>query len=77
MPSTARFDTDSFKVCIDTGASCSMSGDMAHFKDLVPVWFHVSGIGKKGLQAKGKGTLVLKIEDNQGQVSEIKLRESL
>ena len=37
MPSTARFDTDFFKVCIDTEASCSMSGDMAHFVNLVPV----------------------------------------
>ncbi len=76
-PNTARFDTDSFKVCIDTGASCSMSGDMSHFATLVPVNYQVSGIGEKGLQAKGKGMLVFKIEDDKGQVDEIRLQDSL
>ena len=54
-----------------------MSGDMSHFANLVPVKYQVSGIGEKGLQAKGKGMLVLKIEDDQGQVDEVKLQGSL
>ena len=73
----SRFDSDSFKICVDTGASCSMSGDLNHFQDLLPVEHRVSGIGEQALQAKGKGTLVFKLEDDDGITSTIKLPGSL
>ena len=47
------FDTDSFKICVNTGASCSMSGNITHFENLIPVEHQVAGISEKGLQAKG------------------------
>lgn len=55
------------------GASCSMSGNLEHFENMVSIEHHVSGIGSQGLQVKGKGMLVFRLEDDQGQVSIIKL----
>ena len=54
-----------------------MSGNLNHFEDMFAVKHHVSVIGNQGLQAKGKGTLVFKLEDDQGRVSTIKLPDSL
>ena len=54
-----------------------MSGNLNHFEDMVAVEHHVSGISNQGLQTKGKGTLVFKLEDDQGQLSMIKLPGSL
>ncbi len=76
-PEIARFDTNSYKICVDTGASCSMSGDITHFEDLIPVQHQVSGISDKRLQAKGKGTLVFHIQDDKGMTCTIKLKNSL
>jgi hypothetical protein len=50
----SRFDSDSFRICVNTGASCSMSGNLNHFQDLLPVEHNVSGIGEQALKAKGK-----------------------
>ncbi len=71
------FDWDFFKICVNMGTSCSMSDDLNHFQDILLVEHHVSGIGQQALQAKGKGTLVFKIYDNNDMTSIIKLPGSL
>lgn len=74
---TALFDSDFFKVCVFTGASCSMSGDITHFKNFILAEHQVSVIGKKGFQAREKVRLVLNIKCDQGKVNDIRLQDSL
>ena len=66
----SQFDTDSFKIGIDTMCSCTMSGNKHHFQDLRegPTPKTVGGIGDSALKIAGIGTFTFKIVDDTGEV---------
>ncbi len=65
QPPPLLFDSDSFPIGIDNHASRCMANAPHMFEDLVLVPEHkkVDGIGE-GLEIKGTGTLVLRIQDD-------------
>ena len=69
-PVRSRFDTDSFKIGIDTMCSCTMSGNKHHFEDLRegPTPKTVGGIGDSTLKIAGIGTFIFNIMDDTGKV---------
>ena len=73
-----RFDSDSFAVGVDNHASRCMGNDKRLFENLVLARSlqRVGGISK-GLSIKGKGTLVLTINDDNGKPHRIKIPNSL
>ena len=72
-----KFDTDSIKVAIDTGASRSISSKVTDFEgDITPTNQTIDGIAN-GLSATGKGTIVWNIQDDQGRVHHIRIPNSL
>ena len=79
-PRKVRFDTDSFRVGIDTHATCTMSTMKDHFEDLVEVpqdrSMKVQGI-EGGVNVRGRGTFVFCIEDDDGRMHRIKVPNSL
>jgi hypothetical protein len=75
------FDSDSFPIQIDSGASRSISNDNSHFESIEPLDTNdPAGIlGPTGDKSpiKGKGTIRWKIEDDNGVVHTIKLKNAL
>ncbi len=74
-----QFDTDSFKIGIDTMCSCTMSGNKHHFEDLRegPTPKTVGGIGDSTLKIAGIGTFVFNILDDTGEVCTVRIPNSL
>jgi hypothetical protein len=75
--SKARFDTDSFKIGIDTLCSITMSSNRNCFKNLKPLNGPTVGGIAGGLQIQGVGTFCFKLEDSKGKVHTIKLFNSM
>jgi hypothetical protein len=76
-PFRPRFDTDSFRIGIDTLCSITMSGKKECFKDLKPSeGATIVGIAG-GLVSKGTGTFCFNIEDEDGVKHHIELPHSL
>jgi hypothetical protein len=73
----AKFDTDSFKIGIDTLCSITMSGNVKCFENLKPVLSGSVGGIAGGLSIQGTGTFCFKIEDSTGKLHTIKLHNSL
>jgi len=80
-PQDAIFDSDSFLIQVDNGASRSISNDRSHFESIEPLDKDDPTIvlGPTGEESpiKGKGTIKWKIEDDDGVVHTIKLKNSL
>ena len=74
-----QFDTDSFKIGIDTMCSCTMSGNKHHFEDLKkgPTPKTVGGIGDSMLKIAGTGTFVFNIMDDTGKACTVRIPNSL
>jgi hypothetical protein len=77
-PVRTRFDTDSFRIGVDTLASCTMSGNKECFENLMlisngPV---VDGFAGNKAKIAGEGTFCFKIEDSKGRLHTIKLPNS-
>ena len=76
-----RFDSDSYRIGIDTHATASISSDRNHFIDLKSVPRQTcQGFSDEegtGAAIEGMGTLVFRIEDDTGAVHTIKLPNSL
>ena len=73
-----HFDTDSFKIGVDNHASRCMSNNRAHFENFRPSRSNatVGGIAG-GLEIKGEGTFVFKLEDDDGKLHTIRIPNSL
>ena len=66
-----NFDSDSYTICIDTGASCCISNDHSHFVLLDPIEnVKVTGIAS-GLTVKGMGIVKWTFMDDSSQVIEV------
>ena len=77
-PISTRFDSDSFIIGVDNQASCCMTNKKSHFITPIERLPHqrVKGIG--GLvQAKGRGTIRWKVEDDDGRVHTFDIPNSL
>jgi hypothetical protein len=63
-------DTDSFMICLENHATCCMDNDVHNFvTKLTPTPnIRVRGVGNQLMEAKGKGTVLWKIEDDNGVV---------
>ncbi len=74
-----QFDTDSFKIGIDTMCSCTMSGNKHHFEDLKegPTPKTVGGIGNSKLKITGIGTFVFNIVADTGKFCTVRIPDSL
>ena len=72
-----RFDTDSFKIGVDTLCSITMSGNVTCFKNLKPMSGGSVGGIAGSLSIQGTGTFCFKLEDSTGQLHTIKLHNSL
>jgi hypothetical protein len=74
-PQEAIFDSDSFLIQVDSGASCSISNCKAHFKLLKLIDpkdpHNIYGLTGEESHIKGKGTLKWKIEDDDSDVHTI------
>ena len=72
------FDSDSFRIGVDNHASFSMANSPHLFQDLrlIEQGTQVHGIGT-GLQVKGTGTFVMRINDDDGKTHVIKIPNSL
>ena len=74
----ARFDTDSFRISVDTLCTCTVSGNKDHFGDLqLNKGEEVMGICVGGLQIAGEGTFVFNIQSDDGVIDTIKIPWSL
>jgi hypothetical protein len=73
-----RFDSDSVWISVDNHASFCIANSPHLFEDLrlVEQGTQVQGIGK-GLQVKGTGTFVMRINDDNGKTHEVKIPNSL
>ena len=79
IPWSCRFDTDSFKIGVDNFASRCMANNKAYFEALILSTERkqsVQGISK-GLEIVGKGTFVFDIEDDDGGLHTIKIKNSV
>jgi hypothetical protein len=80
-PQDVIFDSDSFPIQIDSSASQSISNDKSHFESIESLDANdPAGIlGPTGEKSpiKGKGTIRWKIEDDNGIVHTIKLKNAL
>jgi hypothetical protein len=65
-------DTDSFLIGLDNHATCCMKNDVHNFViKLTPTPnIRVRGVGNQLMMAKGRGTVLWKIEDDNGVVHE-------
>ena len=73
-----QFDTDSFLIGVDTHATQCISPNIDHFQGLTPMSNQFCQ-GFEGQQAeiKGKGTLIFRIEDDNGAIHSISIPNSL
>ena len=80
-PQDVVFDSDSFIIQVDDGASRSISNNKSHFESIEPLKITdphgVTGPSGKTVPIKGKGTLKWQIEDDDGVVHMITLKDSL
>ena len=77
LPNALRFDTDSFRLGIDTFASACMSPTKSHFTDYVSEsGTECKGIAS-GLSIVGRGTLNFRIDDDDGRTHEISIPNSV
>jgi hypothetical protein len=80
-PQEAIFDSDSFVITVDNGASRSIGNNKAHFDSIEPLGPNdpaaILGPSGEASPIKGKGTLSWRIEDDDGIVHTIKLKDSL
>ena len=77
-PTMVRFDTDSFRISVDSCASRCMACEAAYFEDLKPTKTKrkVNGISQ-GLEIAGTGTFIFDIQDDEGKVHTIRVPNSL
>ena len=77
LPSSVRFDTDSFRLGIDSFASACMSSNKDHFTS----YEEESGQDFKGiargLRIAGRGTLSFRIDDDEGRTHKISIPNSV
>jgi hypothetical protein len=73
------FDSDSFIIGIDKNASRSISNNIDHFTTALrsPRNAFIQGVGGELLTVKGEGTLVWHIEDDEGRVHRLTIKDSL
>lgn len=69
------FDSDSFPIIMDTGASCAMSMDKNDFIELTPHSCTISGLGN--LDVQGRGTIKWNIITDDGDSSTLIWRNAL
>ena len=69
------FDTDSETIIIDTGASSAMSMEYDDFIELNPHHDHINGLGN--IPVEGKGTLKWNIENTDGLIEPIIIRNAI
>jgi hypothetical protein len=76
--SCIHFDTDSYPIGVDNHALRCMANTPHLFENLVvaPQGQHVSGIAA-GIEIRGVGTYIIRLQDNQGKIHEIKIPNSL
>ena len=73
----ARFDTDSFRIGVDTLCTRTLSGNKEHFEDLhLYKGKEVTGISG-GLEIAGEGTFVFNIQSDDGIIDTIRIPRSL
>ncbi len=73
----ARFDTNSFRIGVDTLCTCTLSGNKEHFENLrLYKGKEVTGISG-GLEIAGEGTFVFNIQSDDGIVDTIRIPRSL
>ena len=72
-----RFDSDSFVIGIDQGSSATISNNSKHFRSLTPVTTKVVGVDgvPRGIAA-GIGTIHWKLEDDNGRLHSIVIRNA-
>jgi len=69
----ARFDSDFFRIGVDTLCTRTLSGNKNHFENLkLYKGQRVTGIAG-GLEIAGEGTLVFRFQSNDGQIDTIKI----
>jgi hypothetical protein len=69
----ARFDTESFRIGVDTLCTRTLSGNKDHFEDLKPYkGSKVTGISG-GLEIQAEGTFVFSIQSDDGMVDTIRI----
>ena len=80
-PINKPFDSDSFIIHIDNGASATMSNKRDHFETLHPLKpnesNHIAGVNGGVIPVKGRGTVKWKLEDDDGVIHEIKIKNAL
>jgi hypothetical protein len=80
-PINKPFDSDSFIIHIDNGASATMSNKRDHFETLHPLKpnesNHIAGVNGRVIPVKGRGTVKWKLEDDDGVIHEIKIKNTL
>ena len=69
------FDSDSFPIIMDTGASCAMSMDKNDFIELTPHSSTISGLGD--LDVQGRGTIKWNIITDDGDSATLIWRNAL
>ena len=68
-----KFDTDSIRIAVDTGASCTISSHSTDFEgEITPTKRTIDGIAS-GLEATGIGTIHWTIQDDQGRVHIVRI----
>ena len=81
-PNHVSFDTDSFKIGVDSHASCTLSDRKSSFKDLHPppkptVCTGFNDKDGEGSSVEGIGTFCFNLEDDTGMVHTIEVPNSL
>jgi hypothetical protein len=80
-PQDVTFDSDSFLIHVDNCASRSISNDKSHFESIRPLDpsdnDRIYGPSGEAAPIKGKGTIKWRIEDDDGVIHTIKLKNSL
>jgi hypothetical protein len=73
-----HFDTDSYPIGVNNHALRCMANNPHLFENLevAPQGQHVSGIAA-GIEIRGVGTYIMRLQDNQGKMHEIKIPNSL
>ena len=73
----SNFDSDSYPICIDTGASCCISNDLSHFVHLDPIENVKVARIASGLAVKGMGIVKWTFMDDSGQVIDLPIKDCL
>ena len=70
-----KFDSDSFPIVMDTGASCAISMDIEDFIELDEHDTTINGLG--ALQVKGKGTLRWSMLNDENEQVDLIIKDAL